>query len=346
VNSENYQSSNFNATAIKGNKWYNGMLNYGVSLSEDSGATWRAVNTGIPGQGKHVYSLLATATGNILAGSAGKLYQSVTDTSWAVLYNFPANEEVHHLLEAGQYLFAGTRVFSNHTGGLYRSADSGQTWQLVSDNWNTAYKAVHGLVLQGNRIIAGTMTQGIRYSTDFGTTWQMLDIGIPVTAISDMKLVRDKVYVTIQFEENMYELGPDTLAWNCITCTAGDPRVITVWGTDSILYAGGANGGVCKWVLPPVDTSGSVSAPSLLSSDSGFKLYPNPAASPVLAATARQNFPLNLQIFDSNGRLVRSEIVTHNNHAITSENLSNGLYLLRILDERRSVHSMKWMKTE
>ncbi len=334
-----------NGSVVMNNRWYIAMVANGISVSDDDGQSWRKINHGIQSDFPNARSLATDAAGNIWAGIDNQLMRNVTDTSWTTIYTFGDSEEIYHIAEYGDYLFAGTRITIGQ-GKLYRSADGGGTWQSVSDNWPSIYQSVNGLAVQNNRIIAYTSGLELLASTDYGDTWQDISAGITSSLfLHEIKALQGKVYATQRNEKHLYELHPDSSTWQCLTCIPGAPEALSVWKSDSIIYVGTGNNGVWK-LLNPTDTSVTVSALSLPSPDSQFKLFPNPSASPILVADTDQNFPISLHILDVNGKLVRSEIINGSNYRITSENLSSGLYFLKLIDDKGNVTGLKWMKTE
>jgi hypothetical protein len=62
-----------------------------------------------------------------------------------------------------------------------------------------------------------------------------------------------------------------------------------------------------------------------------FSIYPNPARDFVTVQTAESIVPFKLQLFDSIGRLIRSENMLSNEHIVNMATLSAGLYFFKPL---------------
>ena len=72
-------------------------------------------------------------------------------------------------------------------------------------------------------------------------------------------------------------------------------------------------------------------------------LYPNPA-SQYFNITSLQTIIDEVDIFDSNGRLVKNQKITQINNIITIENLASGIYFVRIYAEGKFLKSDKFIK--
>ena len=138
---------------------------FGVKLhgSDDGGVTWNELTT--PAYPKQ-------PEGEPLAGVAWKLLQI-----WSM-------ESAHGTLWAGTL-----------PGGLFRSADAGQSWQLVEPLWNHPARAewcgggydvpgIHSICphpTRVNEILVGLSVGGVLASTDNGTSWATRAAGMRAT---------------------------------------------------------------------------------------------------------------------------------------------------------------------
>ncbi len=132
----------------------------GILRTRDGGATWHAIDTGLP-DGAAVRALALTPSGALLAGTDAGLFRSDDD---AKTWTETALEDraLRTLAAAGTTLFAGT------DDGLFRSEDAGRTWQPLG----LAETQVNALLLRGaGHLYAGT-TQGVFHTGDGGLTWQ------------------------------------------------------------------------------------------------------------------------------------------------------------------------------
>ena len=148
----------------------------GVSKSEDGGESWMPVNGGL--ESRDVTSL-AVDPGNpdhVYCGTWGKGVFKSSDggSTWKSVWSASQDPRIHELclVAADQLLWAGTE------NGLYRSADSGASWQ----------RYLYGRVLsiavrpdQPQSIYAGIMYHGNFKSSDGGESWTEINDGLLTT---------------------------------------------------------------------------------------------------------------------------------------------------------------------
>jgi len=163
-NSDNIMTYCF-AVSSNGNI-FAGVINAGVLLSTDNGASWNLAGMGnIP-----VYSL-AIIGSNLFAivDSFENVNYSVCRSSdngksWTATHAGLPNGRFYALAVSGKNLFAGT------DSGVYKSTDNGTSWNQCL----TTSTAVYSLAASGSKIAAGTFWSGIFLSTNGGTSWKSL----------------------------------------------------------------------------------------------------------------------------------------------------------------------------
>ncbi|NEP17242.1 MAG: hypothetical protein F6J97_10080 [Leptolyngbya sp. SIO4C1] len=125
----------------------------GIYRSEDSGASWQPVNSGLGTQDISLVYLLPNRPAVMLAaGTAGGLYRSA-DGGQTWLQVLASTDTVSALTAADQQLFAG-----KSTGDVMRSGDGGQTWQPVA---TVADSRITALAANAPELYAGTEAQGV-----------------------------------------------------------------------------------------------------------------------------------------------------------------------------------------
>src|SRR5687767_4303635 len=88
------------------------------------------------------------------------------------------------VLEAGEALWAGTIP-----GGLFRSVDGGDSWQLIESLWNREERkewfgggadalGIHSVLLDGKNITLGISCGGVWKSGDGGESWELAGKGL------------------------------------------------------------------------------------------------------------------------------------------------------------------------
>jgi len=78
-------------------------------------------------------------------------------------------------------------------GGVWRSADGGQTWEWAGAGMDANELIVKLLPDPANPglIYAASLLSGVYYSTDGGVLWQLLNQGLPVRNINNLALSQD-----------------------------------------------------------------------------------------------------------------------------------------------------------
>jgi Secretion system C-terminal sorting domain len=153
----------------------------GVYLSDNDGASWTAIDNGLPAN-TYVYSLAVLGTNLYAAtnGNGGGVYcynlAHISSTSWTTVNDgLPPNTVVYALLVSAQYLFAGTAG-----GGVFRLDLTNQSWSPVNNGLTSTN--VNSLAVFGANLFAGTDGGGVYLSTNNGTSWTPFNTGLTNTS--------------------------------------------------------------------------------------------------------------------------------------------------------------------
>ena len=79
--------------------------------------------------------------------------------------------------------------------------------------------------------------------------------------------------------------------------------------------------------------------------DAGFAVamaYPNPGKNVLNIRTALQN--ARVEVYDANGRLIHSQVLTENVTAIDATDWAEGVYVWRVIANGKEVETGKWIK--
>ena len=127
-----------------------------------------------------------------------------------------------------------------------------------------------------------------------------------------------------------------TLEGSDVTVTIGDAGVMINEAMVIIADLEADNGvvHVIDAVLIPTATN------VLETATLDFTVYPNPASAGVLNVQGSWNANASIQIWNAAGQLVQTDQTLQNQHVISTEGLSSGLYTLRVLSGTSSGQKM------
>ncbi len=220
----------------------------GIFKSEDSGATWNHILTGIsvvdiasdPSRGDVIY-----AVG--IAGRNGKVIKSPDGGStWADVYTEPSKSNTVVSVAVSR-INSRIVLAALSTGEIIRSNDEGMTWQPVTDLQDPILKVRFA---PNNNAYALSFTKGLAKSTDQGSNWNqggVLDFQTTPGSTATVSGIRR--YIGMSFDQKLS--GVIFLATE-----QGLLRTIDDGATWSIMY------------LPVRDTSLRVSAVAVNPTDS------------------------------------------------------------------------------
>ncbi|MCW5970557.1 MAG: hypothetical protein KIT57_18815 [Blastocatellales bacterium] len=200
-----------NAVAASSDSLYAGALGNGVARSTDHGASWSAVNNGLP-PNANVQSVVSSG-GNLFAGLFGDGVYRSTDqgASWSAFNTGLANTFVNKLFISGSTIYAGAdagvfrsgvgaaswtavtaglgalRVvsFTANAGVIYAGTDGGGVFRLNPDGagWTQINNGLGNLqvtaLFVSGALYAGTSGGGVYISRDGGENWTAINNGLP-----------------------------------------------------------------------------------------------------------------------------------------------------------------------
>jgi photosystem II stability/assembly factor-like uncharacterized protein len=198
--------------AVKETVFYAGTVD-GVFRSTDKGTAWNPVNAGIT---NNAIKALAVINTNLFAATLGGGAFRTTDAGigWTAVNTGLTNMYVQNFAACDRFIFAGSY------GGLFRSDDSGFSWEFVdtSNPSDTASfvsatdppgnlrlnfppsplreekdgrplnpilkdKAVYALAVSEKRLFLGSWLAGVLLSVDYGTSWVTVNRGLPRVSV-------------------------------------------------------------------------------------------------------------------------------------------------------------------
>ena len=166
----------------------------GIFRSNNLGAKWHPVNTGLPdGNPRYDYAFTSNVS-YLFVGTQNGVYRSSSNgNSWE-----PSNTGIENLIIFGlinksvsgtNYLFAGT------SEGVFKSSDNGNSWTSTGLNfWINAltFKTKNGISL----FAAASSGYGVFRSDDFGATWINVNNELPPNMIiNDIIAVGKNIFI-------------------------------------------------------------------------------------------------------------------------------------------------------
>jgi photosystem II stability/assembly factor-like uncharacterized protein len=156
-----------------------------IYRSTDSGASWTAVNNGLPKIMPPspflplIFTLVFNGT-DIYAGTGSGVFRSTNNGAyWSAVNNGLTNVNVYALAVNGTNFFAGTR-----NGGVFRSTDSGGSWTAVNNGLTNLN--IYVFAVSGTDLFAGTLGGGVFRSADSGASWTAVNNGLTNLSINTL----------------------------------------------------------------------------------------------------------------------------------------------------------------
>jgi uncharacterized protein (TIGR03437 family) len=160
---------------------------FGGGVFRLSGTSWTAVNTGLS-ENAQVYSLLINgndvlAGGQLVVNDSRHIYRSSDKgAKWNPTGVTNGSTNVNPPAQIYSMVVSGTTILAATFDGLYRSTDSGATWQLLTQLplrvLNILSVADVGAVYASGITLDGAL-YGVSVSTDNGATWRASSFGLP-----------------------------------------------------------------------------------------------------------------------------------------------------------------------
>lgn len=256
------RNSNGDIFFSAGGSFYSGDKN-GVYRSSDGGNTWNHV--GLAGQ--DVYSLYLENNGDILAGTRGEIYRSCDDgITWECLAddsNFGGKVRSIAINSQG-LVFLGIND-TDDRGGLFISADSGDTWVEKAVLGSPSFNDI--TIDTSDTILAAT-SMGLWKSNDNAESWTEIGQELPNPRVLSIALAQGGVlYAGADGVHRSLDHG---LSWNQTSSPNGTIRALAAHPTgyifgSNVRYAPDGNhwdalditGGISSIVI---DNSGAVFA--------------------------------------------------------------------------------------
>ena len=271
----------------------------GIFKSYNSGQTWTAANNGIPSDPNiRSPSAFVKAGSNLIASFYfGGIYLSSNQgASWSQV---STQNSIYCLAKAGGALFAGAQ------NGLMKSTDNGLTWNYVQNDLYNATTVTALYVKADDEIYIGTGSMGMFVTSDGGETLESRNDG-----------AGDNTYVScIAREGNKLFAGWNNIGFgNYYYNPAYYGRMLWQYNDNNNFRPS-----------PATDRDGAgISEPRLA-------IFPNPVQDVLqFSLNTEPEQVANLQIINTKGETVRKEQGPISSPALQVQDLSNGVYFLKV----------------
>ncbi len=211
-----------NAFAVMGSTLYVATQFDGIFSTSDNGTTWLYV-----GDNMGSIQSLGVCGSNILAGSSGYGLYITTDkgANWA-----ETGKELLDKATINCITVSGATVWVGSDRGLFRSIDSGISWEPISK----LTRNISALYTAGSDIYAATY-DGVFLSTDNGANWTLSNVGLKGT-----------VYAFMASDSSLYAAGNGGVyvttnkgtSWKSIDSGLFNKYVQAITKIDSVLFVG------------------------------------------------------------------------------------------------------------
>ncbi len=239
---------------------FSGTIN-GLAVSNDSGANWSYLNTGINGtqsklefnDGKLIYDRFFNTTGGIISLDSGRTWNTMTSlgafppvkyaieagtiyawceygflfysidngVSWNAMYQPPSTNNTNCITADNNRLYVSKSSFGTGIGNMYFTDDLGATW----DSLPTSGMA------SGSREVYQLIANGnqlyvvdhfeIYKSTDGGISWSLFTNGLPSNHSTRIFICNDKIYASLDNGGGLFQ--SDTSSAIFISINMGMP---------------------------------------------------------------------------------------------------------------------------
>ena len=235
-------------------------------------------------------------------------------------------------------------------GNVWKTIDGGLTYDLLSfslpNKWVTKIKAspnnVNDVYVTYSGYRYNLNDSNIYVSNNQGANWQDLSATLPNVPISDIEINQNNV---LYIATDIGVFGSFNLGANWGLLGANMPSVVVtdlvLHANTNYLYAATFGRGVYKIDLATLGTLSTTKSDLVVVSE--IKVYPNPATDYLfIDMNFAQNTDFSAQIFDTNGKLMKSfrlenQEIGKQTLKLNTDDLSTGIYVLKIEKSNRSI---------
>ncbi|MBU2491897.1 MAG: choice-of-anchor A family protein [Bacteroidetes bacterium] len=332
--------------------------------SEDDGANWIQINTGM--NVGFIWAIQRNSTGDIFVATEQGVFISTDNGGNWNLSGINGIDVRALAIDNNDHIYAGTWGL-----GIYKSSDNGATWSaaglenyavnsIVVDSNNDVYAATFGFgifksdnagstwsplnngyahiwalgITSQDVIYAGTYGDGVYSSSDFGDTWQKAANGLPVQYVYSITVdAGDNVYIS-SWANGVYSTSNNGLSWNSFGMAGYGVSSLMVNPASTTLYAGTSDGAIFK--VQPGEITSANEINGLPTEFNLSQNYPNPFnPSTMIEFSIKNSGNYSIKIFNVLGEQVAnlaSKEYAPGNYKVSFDAsvLSSGMYIYQL----------------
>ena len=361
--------------AVKDNFIFAGTQTSGVFRSDNNGANWIAVNSGL--NSTYVTDLTVTNNGIFASTGSGVFYSTNYGDSWISAGGGLSGGLIRKLTSRNNDVFAGhilAGVFKSTNNGsnwtryalgegdklftilatpsefyisiansILRSTNDGKSFEYIG-NGITNFWAMT-LSSYQNDLYAGT-NDGIFYSSNIGDNWSRVDNGLTDTVINVIVNKNTNVFAGSQRKGVFLSTNKGNL-WTSISTGLIDTNITAMAVSSDHIFAGSANGNIWRRPLSEIPLSVNVNSSSVISDYEIIGNYPNPFnPSTKILFSVNKNYhgKASIKIYDALGELILYDKIRVSGNGKyeynwSPHNLSSGVYFYTVEIENTLLES-------
>jgi photosystem II stability/assembly factor-like uncharacterized protein len=303
----------------------------GVYKSTDNGNLWGS-NT-LPGYSTFRFADDGT---NLYVAREGGLSKSTDNgTTWAPFSTgLPSTIIAIDLLIDGGSIFAACAAQEFADYGVYKSALG--TASFTQTNTGMANLTGQALAKIGSTIYVGT-EEGVYKSEDQASSWLPENTGIANRSVYDLLVIGNNLLAAT--DSGVFIKADGSGIWTDISYNLPTRSVNSISNNAEYILAG--TNGASVWKIPLLQ----VGIDNLKDKYEGVSLYPNPARQFItLQSNCSGSNTCNVIIRNSMGQVVMRIPYCTRLASINIESLTNGIYLLEVLDGELSHFISRFVK--
>jgi photosystem II stability/assembly factor-like uncharacterized protein len=311
----------------------------GCYISTDNGKNWQAKDTQDSLFKEAILSSVAIMGINIFVcnsyanGWKGRIFLSTDNgNSWSEKVPGLSGIHVLSLTVKDDKIYAGTEA------GVFLSSDMGESWSAKNNGLPDDDLYINTIEMIDNNIYAGSKN-GVYLSTNLGDSWQLRNNGLPTKSDIRKFTFSGKYIFICNWGYGVYLSSDNGLNWITKNDGLENLKVSTFSLIDDYIFVGtnsGAYGTIGNDAIFKAKISDMITDVKENKEAKSNIIFPNPAIDYIeidlerCATLGKCGTSEVIQIFDMLGTVVASIHPMTGIHRINIENLSPGMYFIKI----------------